>query len=33
VLRLRDVYEHVDVPATLPLRVVREPEPAEAYTA
>jgi Uma2 family endonuclease len=33
VLRLRDVYEHVDVPPTRPLRIVREPEAAEAYTA
>jgi Uma2 family endonuclease len=33
VLRLHDVYERVDVPPTRPLRIVREPEPAEAYTA
>ena len=33
VLRLRDVYERVDVPATRPLHIGREPEPAEAYTA
>jgi Uma2 family endonuclease len=28
VLRLRDVYERVDVPPTRPLRIVREPEAA-----
>ena len=33
VLRLREVYERVDVPATQPLRVIREPDAAEAYTA
>ena len=33
VLALRELYERVDVPATLPLRAVREPELAEAYMA
>ena len=31
VLRLRDVYEHVDVPATRPLRAVHEPDADDAY--
>jgi Uma2 family endonuclease len=31
VLHLRDVYERVDVPATLPMRVVREPDEEAVY--
>ena len=33
VLALRDLYERVDVPPTRPLRAVREPDAAAAYSA